>query len=168
IVYFFVFNFDKIKSPEILIANFLFLELWFPKEFTLNNVSWSLCTEWFLYLIFPFMLLKSRALVNKSIFLFFFMAAIVIVLAPLLYTQKIYDDQIDYVVGELRMSNGTGAFLRCMGSYIIGLAIYSIYKFNDKLVTLISQYWYVVLALIMIAYGINYSDIIVTLLFGVL
>src|SRR5690606_26181853 len=71
IVYFFVFNFDKIKSPEILIANFLFLELWFPKEFTLNNVSWSLCTEWFLYLIFPFMLLKSRALVNKSIFLFF-------------------------------------------------------------------------------------------------
>jgi len=167
IVYFFVFNLDKIKSPEILISNFLFLELWFPKEFTLNNVSWSLCTEWFLYLIFPYLLLMTRTIINKP-FVLFFIASIIFVMAPLLNTQKIYDDEVDYVVGELRMSNGTGAFLRCLGSYIIGLAIYGIYKFNNKFVKLMSQYWYIILVLIMIAYGISYSDIVVTLLFGML
>lgn len=60
IVYFFVFNSDKVKEFDVLLINFLFLELWFPKEFSLNNVSWSLCAEWFLYVIFPFVFLKTR------------------------------------------------------------------------------------------------------------
>lgn len=167
IVYFFIFNLDKILNVDILLANFLFMELWLPKFYSLNNVSWSLCAEWFLYLIFPFMLVKSR-LFNNNIILLLSTAIVVFIFAPILNTQKIYDEGVYYSIFELRMSNGTGAFLRCIGSYIVGIAIYYIYINKQNVVKILSEYWYVVLGLIMIFYGIDKTDIILDILFGLL
>lgn len=167
IVYFFLFNLDKIKNLEILLANFLFLELWLPKNYTLNNVSWSLCTEWFLYLLFPFMLLKKHKF-NDQISLLFLIGIAVFLLAPILNTQKIYDDNVDFSLLELRMSNGTGAFLRCLGSYIVGIAIYLIYQSKPSIVTFLGKYWYTIFLLILIFYGVEKTDIVLNILFGFL
>jgi len=167
LVYFFIFNLDKIRHIEVLFVNFLFFELWFPKAYTLNNVSWSLCTEWFLYMMFPFMLIKNHLFKNK-IPLLFIIAILVFILAPILNTQKLYDDNVPFTLFELRMSNGTGALLRCLGSYIVGLAIYLIYKHKQNYVYFLGKYWYIVLSLIIIFYGIDKSDIILDILFGLL
>lgn len=167
IIYFFVFNLDKLKHLEILLANFMFFELWLPKLYTLNNVSWSLCTEWFLYLLFPFLLLKSDIFKNR-IYLLVISAIIVFVLAPVLNTQKLYDSNVDFSIFELRMSNGTGAFLRCLGSYLIGIAVYLIYAYKKNMVLFLGKYWYLIISLIVIFYGIEKSDIILDLLFGLL
>ncbi|WP_293887107.1 MULTISPECIES: acyltransferase family protein [unclassified Sphingobacterium] len=167
IVYFFLFNLDKIKHIEVLIANFFFLELWLPKNFSLNNVSWSLCTEWFLYLLFPFMLIKKN-LFKDRIILLFIIGIIVFILAPVLNTQKLYDDNVDFSIFELRMSNGTGALLRCLGSYIIGIAIYLIYKSKPSVTNVLNKYWYILVLFIFIFYGLEKSDIIIDILFGLL
>lgn len=139
-----------------------FLELWFPKEFTLKDVSWSLCIEWFLYLIFPFLLIKSRKWFDKPLILCC-IAAVVFVLAPVLNTQKMYDKDVNYLIGELRMSNGKEAFPRCIASYAVGLAVY---KNNTLFIEKLNQYWYAVALLILVVYGISLSDIVVTILYG--
>lgn len=167
IIYFFVFNLDKIKNLEILFVNFTFMEIWFPKEFTLNNVSWSLCTEWFLYLLFPFILIKNDFF-KKNNFLLILLAVIVFLLAPIFNSQKLYGEGFEYSILELRMSNGSGALLRCLGSYLIGISIYNIYTNRPKIVMFLSQNWYLIIILLMLFYGINKSDIIVDLLFGAL
>ncbi|RZF58890.1 acyltransferase family protein [Sphingobacterium corticibacterium] len=167
IIYFFVFNLDKINRPEILVANLLFFELWLPKSFTLNNVSWSLCTEWFLYIIFPFILISTKHFREKPVFLIL-LATVIFILAPILNTQKLYDQHVNYSMLELRMSNGTGAFLRCLGSYIVGLAIYYVYIYRKEYVKLSGKYWYIIIGCILIFYGIDRSDILLNILFGLL
>lgn len=146
IVFFFVFNLDKINDLGILIVNFLFFEIWFPKTYSLNNVSWSLCTEWFLYLLFPFMLIKKDFFKNK-IYLLFIISIVIFLLSPILNSQKLYDADVNFYVLELRVSNGTGALLRCIGSYIVGIAMYLIYKHKPKVLEFSGKYWSFILFL---------------------
>ncbi|MCH7401709.1 acyltransferase family protein [Belliella kenyensis] len=164
IIYFILFSKNHFNDIDSFFINLFFLEVWFPREFTLNNVFWSLCTEWFAYLLFPFVLVTALFR-NKPFFYFLLIALLIFILAPVLNTERLYDD-VEYWILDLRMSNGTGAFLRCLGSYCIGLAIFKIYKDYPRFVVILGKKWIIIFILIVFFYSFSKTDIILCFLFG--
>ncbi len=104
-------------GPESFILNLLLMQNWGLVGISWNAVSWSISAEWFMYLLFPFLLLGNRALVSESIN----RQAILIVLALGVLA-------VHYTIGSLRSWNhygGTsaGGMIRVFFEFILGFIV---------------------------------------------
>lgn len=58
--------------PGVLVANTMLLHAWIPLDryfFSYNYVSWSISTELFFYLVFPFVIVNAKRWLNRTLLL---------------------------------------------------------------------------------------------------
>lgn len=136
-------NFNPRNNPETFFYNLLLIHAWGTyNDFSWNNSSWSISTEFFAYLTFPFMLV----LLTKSILLirmFLFASIGLILLYPL-------------IGGDI----GTGReLLRCLIGFYLGVTGYLIFnRINlSKMKTSLIQMFIIVLIFLSVNSNLNDS-----------
>ncbi|MFT4204364.1 MAG: hypothetical protein QM610_10705 [Chitinophagaceae bacterium] len=105
----------------------------------------------------------------KKISTLIIVAVLIFVLSPLLNTELLYDPQ--FAGGrllQLRSSNGTGAVLRCLGSYVVGIATYRVYETRKDLVSRCGKYWWLIMLAAILLMPFRKADILLDLLMGLL
>lgn len=138
----------KIVTNALLVQNFF-------DNVVISAVFWSLCSEWILYLVFPFLFYYIKR-INKSIFYWFLIISCILIYT-LLPTLSNYAYRLNegWVLlennGFVGVTLGVNSILRCFLSYLIGisgylLACHGFFK-NDK--TLLVLYIFSLMGLLL-------------------
>lgn len=164
--YAYTFNMKAILSNFFLIHS-----MDIHKSLTWNSASWSISVEWWMYVIFPFILIPFRKITDwKKIFVFFGVIAgylfIIYYLHPLTaatngstdpHTKNILDVTYDY------------GFIRCFFGFLFGMLLYELYRFgwgrqhlNKNIV------WILAMVSIVTVMTIPMSDLIPVMIFAIL
>ncbi len=147
--------------------NFTFLQVFLPTRFMVNNVSWSLGAEWFIYLIFPYLLFKAY---SKNIYFLMVFALLSFFIAPIVDVLG-KNNNLEDTLFTLRQFSGPSIMFRCLGSYLLGIAAYKIYaKRQHSLFKILQNRIFIsfFLIILVIVYGIERTDIVISFLFVIL
>jgi peptidoglycan/LPS O-acetylase OafA/YrhL len=106
----------SVNSLNALVANIVLIQAWgFYDYFTWNHPAWSISTEWFAYLIFPFLMLAISKVRSYA-------AALITVIACFLVLQ--------WLIRTGGFSSSVDLFLiRCVPSFVLGMVVYQITLF---------------------------------------
>ena len=121
------------NSPFSIITNlFLLHSMNFHQWFSWNHASWSISTEWWAYMVFPF-LVKPFVNLNKAgkgivaflcfagyLVITFFIIPLIIVPAPIFFAQLHFEDYSINVAYQY-------GYLRCLFGFILGMMMYQGY-----------------------------------------
>ncbi len=112
-------------------TNLLLLQsMGIEKNLSWNSASWSISVEWWMYVVFPFLLIPFRKITDwKKIFIFFGVIAgymfIIYYLYPLsAATNGTLDPSIRYTL-DVTYDYG---FVRCFFGFLFGMLIYELYR----------------------------------------
>jgi len=112
-------------------ANILLLQsMGLYKILTWNSPSWSISVEWWMYVIFPFLLIPFRKITGwKRIFIFFGIVAGYLFIIYYLYpfsalTNGALDPGVKY---SLDVTYDYG-FIRCFFGFLFGMLLYELYR----------------------------------------
>lgn len=134
-----------------------------------NAPSWSISTEWWMYVLFPLLLLLFQRTTpwKRWGILSFIMAGYLFIsyyLHPLSTVNSPYPDLTK--VNSIDVTYDYG-FIRCFFGFLFGMLIYDLYKIKWLFATLKSSLlWTGMVALVFITLSINIPDTITVLLFA--
>ncbi|GAB4039120.1 acyltransferase family protein [Spirosoma jeollabukense] len=134
-----------------------------------NAPSWSISTEWWMYVLFPLlMLFFQKTTPGKRLGMLWFIIAgylfISYYLHPLSMAKSPYPDLTR--VNSIDVTYDYG-FVRCFFGFLFGMLIYDLYKIKWLYATLKSSLlWMGLVALIFITLSIHIPDMITVLLFA--
>ena len=122
------------NTPFSILTNLLLLHsMNFHQWFSWNHASWSISTEWWAYMVFPFLVkpFTNLSAMGKGVVAFlcfvgylaitFFIIPLVVVPAPIFFAQTHLSDfsiNVAYQFG----------YLRCLFGFILGMMMYEGYK----------------------------------------
>jgi peptidoglycan/LPS O-acetylase OafA/YrhL len=143
-----------------ILRNILLLQIFFPTNYTINGVSWSLSVEWVIYFIFPFILLIK----SKKWMLFFILsmlgyAYLFFFVSGHFSIPSLFD--IHFIVGK-------DALIRGISAYLLGIAIYKIFSCKPAWIRTINKYIIYVLILIFFFIFIVRNDLFMPILLALL
>lgn len=126
---------DTENSVYSLLTNlFLLHSMNFHQWFTFTHASWSISTEWWMYMLFPFLVAPFMRLKKPGrLMLVLLCIGGYLVIGYLLIPLTTVPDSLSFLRGEgtppfsLNVSYQYGIF-RCMFGFIIGMMVYSAYK----------------------------------------
>ncbi len=134
-----------------------------------NSASWSISVEWWMYVLFPFLLIPFRRLTDwKKIFVFFGVIAgylfIIYYLYPLSATSG--GANPSSIKDTLDVTYNYG-FIRCFFGFLFGMLIYELYrvgwgrKYLNKDIT-----WLLTVILVVMAMAFPVPDFVPIVVFG--
>jgi peptidoglycan/LPS O-acetylase OafA/YrhL len=100
------------------------------KNLSWNSASWSISVEWWMYVVFPFLLIPFRKITGwKKIFIFFGIVAGYVFINYYLYslspTSKIALDPNTKYSMDVTYDYG---FIRCFFGFLFGMLLYDLYR----------------------------------------
>lgn len=139
------------------------------KNLSWNSASWSISVEWWMYVVFPFLLIPFRKITGwKKIFIFFGVVAgylfIHYYLYPLSPTSKIaLDPTIKY---SLDVTYDYG-FIRCFFGFLFGMLLYDLYRVGwGRRYFKKDAVWFFTITAIVIAMALPTPDFISIIVFA--
>ncbi|CAN5443028.1 acyltransferase [soil metagenome] len=134
-----------------------------------NAPSWSISTEWWMYVLFPLLMLFFQTttpwkrlgvlcfIITGYLFISYYLHPLSTVNSPYPDLTKVNSIDVTYDYG----------FIRCFFGFLFGMLIYDLYKLNWLYATLKSSLlWIGMIALVFITLSINIPDTITVLLFA--
>jgi Predicted acyltransferases len=122
----------KTKLLHVIIVNLLMSQNFFnPDKYTIGYVFWSLCAEWWMYMIFPFVYYVLNRFLSRNLLYISSLFIISIVGLYLLSSIKIFyigSNGFEFIEYEDRFSVflGINSVIRCLLCYFIGIALFFI------------------------------------------
>ena len=103
--------------------------------FTWNNASWSISTEWWAYMVFPFLVIPFLKLKKNGLFMVAFLCligylGITYLIVPIVTVPaSIPFTKVDPAALSLDVSYQFG-FVRCICGFVLGIVSYQVYKLD--------------------------------------
>lgn len=141
----------------------------FHNTLSWNSASWSISVEWWMYVVFPFLLIPFRKITDwKKIFIFFGVIAgylfIIYYLYPLsAITNGTLDPSVKY---NLDVTYDYG-FVRCFFGFLFGMLLYELYRVGwGRRYLSKNSAWLLTMALIVIVMTVSMPDFIPIIAFA--
>jgi len=162
--YLYTFNMKAIWTNLLLIHS---LDL--HKSLSWDSASWSISVEWWMYVVFPFLLIPFRKITDwKKIFIFFGVIAgylfIIYYLHPLTAAADGSSDPATKNILDVTYDYG---FVRCFFGFLFGMLLYELYRvgwgrrhLNKNIV------WLLVMATVVAVLAVPMPDFIPILIFA--
>lgn len=149
-------------SAADIAINGLFLQSIFTADHFIIGPGWSLSTEWFMYLLFPVLIVLFN---NRKLFwvtclsLVFLVGATMLPNAHINTTKLVYSKDLwDF---EMKYLSGTNAIFKTLGNYLLGFVVYRLY-INRSIN--ISSFPFLAMLVVSILLSILFINDIVTIL----
>ena len=117
----------KILVNSLLIQNFFF-------DLVVEGIFWSLCAEWILYLIFPYLFKISTLLKSVNVFKIILLVCVAVYFVLLIIPNYAIDFETGLVLlkrnHSISVMQGFNSILRCFLSYAMGISVFFILKAN--------------------------------------
>ena len=162
--YAYTFNMQAIWSNLFLIHS-----LDIHNSLTWNSASWSISTEWWMYVIFPFLLIPFRKISDwKKILILFSVIAgylfVIYYLHPMSMSQ--WGSVDPQTKNSLDVTYDYG-FVRCFFGFLFGMLLYELYRIGWARHHLKKDIvWILTVAAVITALSFPLSDFIPVILFG--
>ena len=162
--YIYTFNVHTIWANLFLLHS---MDLY--KTLSWNSASWSISVEWWMYVIFPFLLIPFRKITDwKKIFIFFGVIAgylfIIYYLYPLsAITNGALDPSVKY---NLDVTYDYG-FVRCFFGFLFGMLLYELYRVGwGRRYLSKNSVWLLTMAIVVIVMTVSMPDFIPIIAFA--
>lgn len=163
---------SNIQPPLYWLVNLSFLGVFF-NQYLIIIIIWSLCTEFFMYMLMP-LIMRYVKTFNSSILLLILGVILIISLQEFKFTPIGKALNLDSL-GRLNEQNtnnldialGINALLRCIAAYLIGVFFFFLAT-KENIMKSITKYWFVVFAGIISTIYLTRNDTILVVLLGLL
>ena len=139
------------------------------KNLSWNSASWSISVEWWMYVVFPFLLIPFRKITDwKKIFIFFGVIAGYLFTIYYLYPlSAAANSSLDPGIKDNLDVTYDYGFVRCFFGFLFGMLLYELYRVGwGRRYLNKDSVWILTMALVVIAMAVSIPDFIPIIIFA--